>query len=469
MNVSKPAAILSGAASLGLASFLLTAPARAEAVLRTAACSTLSHVTYGGRDYAIRAYALRHTLEWKNVNEEFDLQLHEELSDTFPPFATVVRDLVREAKGDDGRERSGSETAQVHGVYGTDPGPVTVPTRDYSYDWTTNDTRVRTDEVNGKVVGRYRVTKRKISEDVELIRQTLLEAPKGGEVAPNSQETSYFRFKQPRWMWSALVPAPLEAAAAAFDPLVYAVDNAWTQLKACRAAKGTCDSLDKIYLRAVEARDKAWNDEAALDKLRDVGRKPDARGFAFTRFPEDVQVDEQGWLVLDQGSGYLNYLGDKTDGANLIAPADAMQKILEQQQMLARGTAAEARAEPEAAKPEAPQPAMAEARSSESHQGEAQAANSPVAEAVAPSAAKIHSARRTEAKSARHAQRERLAAARVQRAERRPRPWPTIRVVRAPEDDFYQPMMPVRPWLPPPPQYEVRVRRDVSPFYFLFE
>jgi hypothetical protein len=467
---SKPTALLSTFGSLALACAIFSGPALAEALLRTSACSTLSQVTYGGRDYAIRTYAVRHNLEWKNANEEFDLQLHEQLSDTFPPFATVVRDMVRAAKGDDGRELSGSENAEVLGVYGTNPGPVVFPTRDYRYEWSSNDAGIRTDEAGGKAAGRYRVAKRKISDEVELIQQSLLEAPKGGDVVTKSDETSCFRFKQPRWMWSELVPAPLETAAAAFDPLVYAVDNAWNQLKECRAAKGSCESLDKSYLRAVEARDKVWKDDSTIQQLRGVGRKPGARGFAFTRFPEDVQVDEQGWLVLDQGSGYLNHAGEKTDGENLSAPDAAIQKILEQQELLARGAAAEARAEPSSTRPEAAQPATSEARSSASHSGEAQEAREPVAEAPVPAPPKIHSAGQTKAKTAREAKRERAAAARVQRAERRPRPMTRIvRVARAPED-FEQPMMPVRPWLPlePPQRYVVRVRRDVSPFYFLF-
>jgi hypothetical protein len=460
--------MLSTVGSLALACLVFTSPAFAEATLRTAACSTLSHVTYGGHDYAIRSYALRHNLEWRNANEEFDLQLHEQLSDTFPPFATVVRDLVRAAKRDDGRELSGSENAEVVGVYGTNPGPVVVATRDYKYEWSSSDAGIRTDEAGGKAAGRYRVVKRKISDDVELIQQALLDAPKNGEVVTKSQETSCFRFKQPRWMWSELVPAPLETMAAVFDPLVYAVENAWNQLKECRAAKASCDSLDKIYLKAVEARDKVWKDDATIQQLRDIGRKPGARGFAFTRFPEDVLVDEQGWLVLDQGAAYLNHLGEKTDGENLSAPAEAMQKILEQQQLLARGAAAEARAEPNATKPEAAQPAVSEARSSAPHSVEPQAAPEPVTEAVLPARPKIQSADRPEAKTARHARRERTAAARVHRAERRSRP--VTRVVRVPEEDFDPPMMPVRPWLPlePPQRYVVRVRRDVSPFYFLF-
>jgi hypothetical protein len=464
--------MLSMISSLALASLIFSRPALAEAILRTSACSTLSQVTYGGRDYAIRTYAVRHNLEWKNANEEFDLQLHEQLSDTFPPFATVVRDMVRAAKGDDGRELSGSENAEVLGVYGTNPGPVVFPTRDYRYEWSSNDAGIRTDEAGGKAAGRYRVAKRKISDEVELIQQSLLEAPKGGDVVTKSEETSCFRFKQPRWMWSELVPAPLETVAAAFDPLTYAVDNAWNQLKECRAAKGSCESLDKTYLRAVEARNKAWKDDSTIQQLRGVGRKPGARGFAFTRFPEDVQLDEQGWLVLDQGSGYLNHAGEKTDGENLSAPAEAMQKILEQQRLLAESAAAEARAEPNATKPEAVQPATSEARSSASHSGEAQAAREPVAEAPVPAPPKIHSAGRSKAKTAREAKREHAAAARVQRAERRPRPiMRIVRVARAPDEDFDEPMMPVRPWLPleSPQRYVVRVRRDVSPFYFLFD
>jgi hypothetical protein len=410
-------------------------------------------------------------LEWKNPNEEFDLQLHEQLSDTFPPLATVVRDLVREAKAKDGRELSGSESARVVGLYGTTPGPVVFPARNFTYDWNSNDEGMRTDEVDGKVVGRHRVMKRKISDEVELIRQILVEAPESGGIATQSQETSCFRFKQPRWMWSELVPAPLETAAAAFDPLIYAVDNAWSQLQECRAAKGSCESLDKIYLRAVEARDKVWKDDSTIQQLRDVGRKPGARGLAFTRFPEDVQVDEQGWLVLDQGSGYLNHLGEKTDGENLSAPDEAIQKLLEQQQLLAAGAAAEARAEPNATKLEASRPAMSEARSSASRSVEAGVTRNPVSEAAAPATPKIHPAGRSEAKTARHARGERPAVARVQRAEPRTRPVTrAVRVARAPEEDFDEPMVPLRRWLPlePPQRYVVRVRRDVSPFYFLF-
>jgi hypothetical protein len=148
--------------SLAVANLIFSNLAFSEAILRTTACSTLSQVAYDGRDYAIRNYAVRHNLEWKNPDEEFDLQLHEQLSDTFPPFATVVHNLVRETKGEDGRELSGSENAQVLGLYGTDPGPVVPPARHYAYEWNSNDEGIRTDEVNGKVVGRYRVLKRKI-------------------------------------------------------------------------------------------------------------------------------------------------------------------------------------------------------------------------------------------------------------------------------------------------------------------
>jgi hypothetical protein len=471
VSANKPTALLS-LGSLAMAFLTFSRPAFAEAVLRTSACSTLSKVTYDGRDYSIRNYSVRHNLEWKNPNEEFDLQLHEQLSDTFPPLATAVRDLVRATKGKDGRELSGSESAQAVGLYGTTLGPVVFPARNYTYDWNSDDEGMRTDEVDGKVVSRHRVMKRKISDEVELIQQVLVEAPESGGVATQSQETSCFRFKQPRWMWSELVPAPLETAATALDPLIYAVDNAWNQLKECRAAKGRCESLDKTYLRAVEARNKAWKDDSTIQQLRGVGRKPGARGFAFTRFPEDVQLDEQGWLVLDQGSGYLNHLGEKTNGENLSAPDEAMQKILEQRRILAEGAAAEAHAESNATKPEAVQPATSEARSSASHSVGAQGVRSPVAEAAVPTPRKTHPAGRSEARAARHAHRERPAVARLQRAEPRTRSLPTVmRVVPAPDEDFDEPMMPVRRWLPlePPRRYEVRVRRDVSPFYFLFD
>jgi hypothetical protein len=478
--------MLSTIGSLALACLISTGPAFAEAVLRTSACSTLSKVTYNGRDYTIRNYAVRHNLEWKNPNEEFDLQLHEQASDTFPPLATVVRDLVGETKGNDGRELSGSESARVVGLYGTTPGPVVFPARNFTYDWNSNDEGMRTDEVDGKVVARHRVMKRKISDEVELIRQILVEAPESGGIATQSQETSCFRFKQPRWMWSELVPAPLETAAAAFEPLIYAVDNAWNQLKECRAAKGSCESLDKIYLRAVEARDKVWKDDSTIQQLRDVGRKPGARGLAFTRFPEDVQVDEQGWLVLDQGSGYLNHLGEKTNGENLNAPDAAIQKILEQQQLLAAGAAAEARAEPRPAKPEAAQPPVApEATGSVPPPAQPKSTRGRVvAEAAARAAPKIHSAARSEAKTTKHTVLGRSVVARVRPIERtqpiprassmarmEPRIGTFARVARAPEEDFDERMMPLRRWPPlePPQHYVVRVRRDVSPFYFLFD
>jgi hypothetical protein len=53
-------------------------------------------------------------------------------------------------------------------------------------------------------------------------------------------------------------------------------------------------------------------------------------------------------------------------------------------------------------------------------------------------------------------------------ARMEPRIGPFARVVRAP--DFDEPMLPLRRWAPvePPQRYVVRVRRDVSPFYFLF-
>jgi hypothetical protein len=287
-------------------------------------------------------------------------------------------------------------------------------------------------------------------------------------------------------MWSQLVPAPLETAAAAFDPLIYAVDNAWNQLQECRAAKGSCESLDKIYLRAVEARDKVWKDDSAFQQLRDIGRKPGARGLAFARFPEDVQVDDQGWLVLDQGSGYLNHLGEKTNGENLNAPEQAIQKILEQQQLLAAGARAEARAEPSSAKPEAAQPpAASEVTASVPPPARPKSTRGRVvAEAAVRAAPKVRSAATSEAKTTKHTVLGRSVAARV-RAIERTQPIPRAssiarmepqigtfaRVVRAPEEDFDERMMPLRRWPPlePPQRYVVRVRRDVSPFYFLFD
>jgi hypothetical protein len=47
-------ALLSTIGSLALACLTFSRPAFAEAVLRTSACSTLSKVTYDGRDYSIR-------------------------------------------------------------------------------------------------------------------------------------------------------------------------------------------------------------------------------------------------------------------------------------------------------------------------------------------------------------------------------------------------------------------------------
>jgi hypothetical protein len=262
------------------------------------------------------------------------------------------------------------------------------------------------------------------------------------------------------------------------------VDNAWNQLKECQAAKATCESLDKIYLRAVEARDKVWNDDSTIQQLRDAGRKPGAQGFAFTRFPEDVQVDEQGWLVLDQGSGYLNHLGEKTNGDNLSAPDRAIQKILEQQQLLAEDAAAEARAKPSPDKPEAAQPpVISEATASVPPPAQPKVTRGRVvAEAAMRAAPKIHSAAKSQAKITTHGV-GRPAVARVQAIERtQPIPQASsiarmdrrtgmlARVARAPEEDFDERIMPLRPWPPlePPQRYVVRVRRDVSPFYFLF-
>jgi hypothetical protein len=484
MDVSKCTALLSTFGSLALVSLIFSNLAFGEAILRTVACSTLSQVTYNGRDYTIRSYAVRHNLEWKNPNEEFDLQLHEQLSDTFPPFATVVRNLVREAKREDGRELSGSENAQVVGLYGTNPGPVVPPARHYAYEWNSNDEGIRTDEVDGKVVGRHRVLKRKISDEVELIRQFLVEAPESDGIATKSQETSCFRFKQPRWMWSQLVPAPLESAAAAFDPLMYAADNAWNQLTECQAAKGGCESLDKIYLRAVERRDKAWKDTSRSQQLRDIGRKPSSRGFAFTRFPEDVQVDEQGWLVLDQGSGYLDHVGEKTGGENLSAPVETTQKILKQQQLLAKNAARQARAEPSPDKPEPEQPTASETPTRVPRPDQPKVTPIPVLpEAAVRATPKRPPAARSESKTAKHEFAGRSAAARVQPAGRtralpqvssiarpEPRIQPPSRVARAAEEDSGRRMMPL-PWPPlkPTQRHEVRMRRSVSPFYFLFE
>jgi hypothetical protein len=459
--MSRRTALLWTFGTLALASLASSNLAFGEATLRTAACSTLSQVTYNGRDYTIRNYALRHNLEWKNPNEELDLQLHEQLSDTFPPFATVVRNLVREAKEQDGRVLSGSESAQVLGLYGTDPGPVVFPSRDFTYEWMSPGVGIRTDEVSGKVVGRYRVSKRAISDDVELIQQVLVEAPNNGGILTQSEETSCFRFKQPRWMWSQLVPAPIEMAAAAFDPLIYAVDNSWNQLKDCRAAKGSCEPLHKLYLRAVEARDKGWKDASTIQQLPDSGRKAGARGFAFATFPEDVQVDEQGWLVLEQGSGYLNHLGEKTDGQNLRAPGEAVQKILEQQQLLAADAAAKAQGEPSSAEPEVSQAVASEGRTSVPPPARPKAARDRVgAEASAGATPKVRSAARSEVKTAKHVVHAPLAVARAQPGERT---QPSLRATSIP--------LPLRRGSPlgPPPRYEARIRRDVSPFFFLFE
>ncbi|MEA2858793.1 MAG: hypothetical protein QOC72_832, partial [Methylobacteriaceae bacterium] len=221
-------------------------------------------------------------------------------------------------------------------------------------------------------------------------------------------------------------------------------------------------------------------------QLRDVGRKPGARGLAFTRFPEDVQVDEQGWLVLDQGSGYLNHLGEKTNGENLSAPDAAIQKILEQQQLLAAGAAAEARTEPSPATPEAAQPPVApDATGAVPPPAQPKSTRGRVvAEAAARAAPKMHSAARSEAKTTKHTVLGRSVVARVRPIERtqpiprassmarmEPRIGTFARVARAPEEDFDERMLPLRRWPPlePPQHYVVRVRRDVSPFYFLFD
>ena len=482
MNASRWIALLWTFAVLVFVTLTSSSVVFGEAILRTSACSTLSQVAFNGRDYTIRSYAVRHNLEWRNPNQEFDLQLHEQLSDTFPPFATVVRNLAREAKGQDGRVLSGSESAQVLGLYGTEPGPVVFPTRQYNYEWTSHDAGIRTDEVGGKVAGRYLVTKRQISDDVELIQQALLAAPKSGGILAQSEETSCFRFRQPRWMWSQLVPAPLERAAAAFDPLIYAVENAWNQLSDCRSAKGSCEPLEKLYLTGVETRDKAWKDASTIQEVRDIGRKAGASGFAFTRFPEDLQVDEQGWLVLDQGSGYLNHLGENADGQNLRAPGEVMQKILEQQQLLAEDASAKARAEPSWIEPEAPQAVSSEGRTSAPPPVRPEVARGgSVAEPKIAATPKVHSAARLQAKTAKHRAHAEVArvhagekrqliarATSTARMESRLRPWRSVE--HAPEGYFDEGMPPFRrgPPLDQAQRYEVRVRRDVSPFYFLF-
>jgi hypothetical protein len=483
--VTKWKSLLATLSSLALANVAFSNLAFAEATLRTTACSTLSKVSYNGRDYAIRSYAVRHNLEWTNATQEFDLQLHEQLSDTFPAFATIVRNLVRGTKGEDGREVSGSETAEVLGLYGTKPGPVVAPARAYEYQWASNDEGTRTDKVDGKVVGRYRVIKRKISDEVELVQQFLVQGPETGGVVTQSEETSCFRFKQPRWMWSQLVAAPLETVAAGFDPVIYAADNASTQLKECQAAKGSCDSLEKTYRKAVEARDKVWKDDTAILQLRDIGRQPGARGFALARFPEDVQVDEQGWLVLDQGSGYVDHDGRKTTGEHLIAPADAFQNILDQQQLLADGAARQARDETGPAKPEAAQQSVVSEKPAQVPRPiQAQATHTlGTREAAARPSHKKHRPARLEAKSSDDGRHGRRTVARREPADRT-QPIPQVsplarlepririfsRVARGPDEDFGAPIVRLLPSPPDPPQsYEVRVRRNVSPFYFLFE
>jgi hypothetical protein len=475
---------------LGLANLVFSNLAFAQATLRTTACSTLSKVSFNGRDYAIRNYAVRHNLEWTNATEEFDLQLHEQLSDTFPAFATVVRNLVRDTKGEDGRELSGSETAEVLGLYGTNPGPVVAPARAYDYQWASNDEGTRTDKVDGKLAGRYRVIKRKISDEVELIQQFLLQGPEAGGVVTQSEETSCFRFKQPRWMWSQLVPGPLETVAAGLDPVMYAAENASTQLKECQAAKGSCESLEKTYQKAVEARNKVWNDDRAILQLRDTGRQPNARGFALARFPEDLQVDEQGWLVLDQGSGYLDHDGRKTTGEHLIAPGEAFQNILDQQQLLAEGAAKQARDETGPAKPEAAHRSVASEKPTSEKPAQVPRPAQPEAthtpgtrEAAARPSHKRHAPARLEARSSDDRRHGRRTVARREPADRT-QPIPQVsplarleprfrvfsRVARGPDEDFDAPIVRLLPGpLEPPRSYEVRVRRNVSPFYFLFE
>jgi hypothetical protein len=69
-------------------------------------------------------------------------------------------------------------------------------------------------------------------------------------------------------------------------------------------ATNTNNIEDEVRRRAYELWEQyAWKDASTIQEVRDIGRKAGARGFAFTRFPEDLQVDEQGWLVLDQGFG----------------------------------------------------------------------------------------------------------------------------------------------------------------------
>jgi hypothetical protein len=113
---------------LGLANLVFSNLAFAQATLRTTACSTLSQVSYNGRDYAIRSYAVRHNLEWKNATKNSIFSC----TSSFPTRSRHSQPSCviwcATAKGEDGRELSGSETAEVLGVYGTNPGPGRGPT-----------------------------------------------------------------------------------------------------------------------------------------------------------------------------------------------------------------------------------------------------------------------------------------------------------------------------------------------------
>jgi hypothetical protein len=181
----------------------------------------------------------------------------------------------------------------------------------------------------------------------------LLEAPKAGGVVTQSEETSCFRFKQPRWMWSQLVPAPLETVAAGLDPLIYAADNAWNQLKECRAAKGSCESLDKTYLKAVEARDKVWKDDSTIHSFGTSEGSPARADLRSRDFPRIFKSTSRVGSFSIRAPATSIMTGEKTTGEHLIAPGEALQKILEQQQLLAEGAAKQARDETGPAKPEA--------------------------------------------------------------------------------------------------------------------
>jgi hypothetical protein len=134
--------------------------------------------------------------------------------------------------------------------------------------------------------------------------------------------------------------------------------------------------------------------------------------------------------------------------------------------LLEQNAATQARAEPSRVKPQAAQPVASEAPVLESRAVSTDVTPSQVmpgdAERASP---KRPPAVRSEARIAKHGFRNRRAVARVQP---RTRPWPKL--ARAPDDGFgwLTPLRP-RPPLEPPYGYEVRMRRDVSPFYFLFE